>query len=182
MKRQHPTSAYLAAGLDLLERDGYGGLKLAPLCAELDVTSGAFYHNFNSWSDYTSVLITHWKNDQTTALIEVIEAEATPADQLQTLLDFTVQLRHRAEAAIRAWSSIDPEIGRVQASVDEARISAAQAVIAGFQAPETAGRLARAAYQALVGFQVLDGSQDVSVLETSLGLVIQETLTSTPPR
>ena len=179
MKRQHPGSAYLEAGLDLLERDGYGGLKLASLCAELGVTSGAFYHNFANWSAYKSALIEHWKNDQTTALIAVIEAESDPVEQLETLLAFTMGLRHRAESASRAWSNIDADVARVQEAVDEARIEAARAVISQYHPSPVAEGLARAAYQSLVGFQVLDRSSDASVLRSSLERIVREVLATT---
>lgn len=176
MKRQHPQSAYLGAGLDLLERDGYGGLKLSALCAELEITSGAFYHNFENWSEYTSALIDHWRHDHTTTLVGVIEEQAMPSEQLETLLKFTLHLRHRVEAAIRAWSTVDADVARVQAVVDKDRIDVAREVIARFRRPAPADRLARSAHQALVGFQVVDGSTDASALETSLRLVIREVL------
>ena len=69
--------AYLATGLDVLAELGFGGLKLAELCARLGVTTGSFYHYFSSWSSYTRELVEHWRQASTTRLIEQIRAIPT---------------------------------------------------------------------------------------------------------
>jgi AcrR family transcriptional regulator len=40
--------SYFETGLDVLSDLGYGGLKLAEVCNRLGVTTGSFYHYFQS--------------------------------------------------------------------------------------------------------------------------------------
>ncbi|MFJ2758986.1 TetR/AcrR family transcriptional regulator [Nocardioides sp. NPDC087217] len=113
--------SFYDAGLEILASDGYAGLKLAPLCAHLGVTTGSFYHRFDNWADFTGRLIAHWHQQRTTMLVNLVAAEPDPIHRLKMLHDVAMSLPHRAEAAIRAWSAIDPSVRAVQAAVDEER-------------------------------------------------------------
>jgi len=72
------------------------------------VTTGSFYHYFTGWSAYTTDLVAYWRQDRT---VRVIEAA----------IEVALSLPHNAEAAIRAWSSVDPDVLRVQNEVDRER-------------------------------------------------------------
>jgi AcrR family transcriptional regulator len=112
--------SYFETGLDVLSDSGYGGLKLAVVCHRLGVTTGSFYHYFPSWSAYTTDLLGHWLTVRNRGMA-VAYAEPDPRKRIDTLFENALVLPHGAEAAIRAWSSIDPEVHVVQAAVDRQR-------------------------------------------------------------
>ncbi|KQS00401.1 TetR family transcriptional regulator [Williamsia sp. Leaf354] len=116
--------AYLETGLGVLADQGYGGLKLAEVCRRLGVTSGSFYHFFANWGTYTGELITHWHTESTTLLVEGVRAQSDPRARIDALRAIGLSLPYRAEAAIRTWSSLDPEVRAVQQEVDAQRIAA----------------------------------------------------------
>jgi AcrR family transcriptional regulator len=113
--------SYFEAGLEILADRGFGGLKLAELCSRLGVTTGSFYHYFRGWNAYTKELLGYWRQDRTVRLIEVIRAQPDPRRRIQAIIDVALSLPHGAEAAIRAWSSVDAEVLDVQREVDQER-------------------------------------------------------------
>ena len=113
--------SYFEAGLDVLSDLGYGGLKLAEVCGRLGITTGSFYHYFPSWRAYTSELVAHWVEARTTQVVEAVRAEPDPRRRIDTLIQVGLTLPHGAEAAIRVWSSVDPQVYPVQAAVDQQR-------------------------------------------------------------
>lgn len=113
--------AYFDTGLAVLSDLGYGGLKLAAVCGRLGVTTGSFYHYFANWSAYTTGLIQHWQEALTLRLVEEVNAEPDPRRRLDALIQIGLGLPHGAEAAIRSWSSTDPDVRATQAEVDQQR-------------------------------------------------------------
>ena len=114
-------ATFFETGLEILAELGYGGLKLAEVCRRQGVTTGSFYHYFASWSAYTGDLITYWREDRTVRIIDAIRTEADPRRQVLAIIEVALSLPHNAEAAIRAWSYVDPDVARVQAEVDQER-------------------------------------------------------------
>jgi AcrR family transcriptional regulator len=113
--------AFFETGLEILSDLGFGGLKLAELCRRQRVTTGSFYHYFPGWSAYTRDLVDYWRQDRTVRLVEAIRAEADPRRRIEATIAVALTLPHGAEAAIRAWSSVDPDVLRVQTEVDRER-------------------------------------------------------------
>ena len=113
--------SYFETGLDVLSELGYGGLKLAEVCNRLGVTTGSFYHYFPNWATYTRELIAHWREARTLRVVEAIRADTDPHHRIESLTLEALALPYGAEAAIRAWSSVDPEVYSVQAVVDKLR-------------------------------------------------------------
>ena len=113
--------SYFDTGLDVLSDLGYGGLKLAEVCNRLGVTTGSFYHYFPNWSAYTRELIAHWRDARTQRVVEAIRADPDPHRRIETITVEALGLPHGAEAAIRVWSSLDPDVHAVQAHVDQLR-------------------------------------------------------------
>ncbi|KKW63652.1 TetR/AcrR family transcriptional regulator [Mycolicibacterium elephantis] len=112
---------YFDTGLDVLSDLGYGGLKLAEVCNRLGVTTGSFYHYFPNWAEYTKELVAHWRQDRTVRVIDAVRAEPDPRRRIDMLVQIGLGLPHGAEAAIRVWSAIDPEVHTVQTAVDQQR-------------------------------------------------------------
>jgi AcrR family transcriptional regulator len=113
--------SYFEAGLEILADRGFGGLKLAELCSRLGVTTGSFYHYFSGWNAYTRELLSYWRQDRTVRLVEVIRAQPDARRRIEATIDVALSLPHGAEAAIRAWSSVDAEVLDVQREVDQER-------------------------------------------------------------
>ena len=112
--------SYFETGLDVLSDVGYGGLKLAEVCNRLGVTTGSFYHYFPSWSAYTRALVNHWLQQRMDGMA-VAYAEPDARRRIDTIIKHAMALPHGAEAAIRVWSSIDPEVLTIQSTVDQRR-------------------------------------------------------------
>jgi AcrR family transcriptional regulator len=113
--------SYFETGLEILAELGFGALKLAELCRRMGVTTGSFYHYFTSWSAYTGDLIAYWRQDRTVRVIEAIRTQADPRRRIEAAIDVALSLPHNAEAAIRAWGAVDPDVFRVQTEVDRER-------------------------------------------------------------
>ena len=172
-------SRFFAAGMEILAEDGYGGLKLADLCLRVRVTSGSFYHHFDSWQDFTHQLVEHWRDERTLRLVELARAEVDPAERVELLLRFGVSLPHSAEAAIRVWSGLDPFVAEVQESVDRERLDVStQALEALTDDPNVASDLALAAFYLLVGFEQATGDRDARELERFLRMLQDRALTA----
>lgn len=164
--------AWFAAANELLAEQGYGGLKLAPLCKRLGVTTGSFYHSFDSWQDFTDALLDAWLQERTQQTVEVVSGTADPVERLLLLADAGSQLLHRTEAAIRVWSGVDERVGAIQRQVDEKRYEVVHAALLEIVAPELAGRYATWALSTLVGFEVLADDHDRDELLWSLHQVL----------
>jgi AcrR family transcriptional regulator len=162
-------SRFFVAGMDILAEEGCGGLKLAALCRRVGVTTGSFYHSFDSWHDFTRQLVQNWREERTLRATELARAEVDPAERVELLLRVGIGLPHSAEAAIRVWAGVDPEVGAVQELVDRERLDAATAALAELtDDPDEASDLARAAFYLVVGFEQANGNRDVRTLERFL--------------
>jgi AcrR family transcriptional regulator len=113
--------AYFETGLEVLADLGFGGLKLAEVCRRLGVTTGSFYHYFDNWSAYTHDLVRHWYAGATEGRVEKLRAEPDPRKRIDATIDVGLTLPHAADAAIRAWSSVDSQVREAQADVDRMR-------------------------------------------------------------
>lgn len=113
--------AYFETGLEVLSDLGYGGLKLAEVCNRLGVTTGSFYHYFANWAAYTAALVRHWQEALTVRLTDEVRAEPDPRRRIDALIQVGLALPHGAEAAIRSWSSTDPDVRAIQVEVDRQR-------------------------------------------------------------
>lgn len=146
--------AFFDIGLGVLSDLGYGGLKLAVVCQRLGVTTGSFYHYFASWSVYTRQLVAHWQEGMTVKVVQAVQAEPDPRRRLDTLVHAGLLLPHGADAAIRVWSAIDPEVRAVQAAVDRQRFDALYNIALEIrQNPRQASLFASCTVYLLVGYE-----------------------------
>jgi len=116
--------SYFEAGVEVLAELGYSGLKLAEVCRRLGVTTGSFYHYFPNWAAYTKEFIGHWVQARSIVISGVEELETDPRKRVDTLIRRALALPHRAEAAIRVWSALDPQVYEAQCTVDQQRFNA----------------------------------------------------------
>jgi AcrR family transcriptional regulator len=169
---------FFVAGMEILAEDGYGGLNLATVCRRVGVTSGSFYHHFDSWQDFARQFVEHWREEHTVRLVQLARAEEDPAERVELLLRYGVLLPHAAEAAIRTWSGIDPVVAAVQKSVDDERLDiCTEALGALMDDPDEASDVALTALYLLVGFQQTTGGRNDRDFERFLRLLQDRALT-----
>ncbi len=167
-------SSFFDAALEVLSEKGYGGLKQSELCQRLGLTTGAFYHNFDSWRDFTDQLLANWHEERTTQLANLARDEPDPLRRLDVLIGIALNLPHRAEAAIRVWSHIDDRVRQVQAAVDEDRFTViAEAMSFLIPDEKEAARFAKSGMYLLVGYEQSDGT-DPSGLEWALREMLED--------
>jgi len=149
-----PCAPWYAAAVDILAESGYGALKLAPLCRRVGVSTGPFYYVFGSWQQFTGQFLEHWHTVMTRDHVELARAQADALDRLQVLIDAAVGLPHSAEAAIRAWSTVDPRVTEVLRQVDAERLAIGQQAFAELLTDDEAARFATVGMDLLIGFQL----------------------------
>ncbi len=166
--------AYVETGLDILSDVGYGGLKLAEVCARLGVTSGSFYHYFSNWSTYTSELVDHWERASTARLAEWSRQERDPRRRLDEVIRNGLNLPHGAEAAIRTWAGLDPAVHAVQEAVDRQRHDIVRtAALEIVQNSRAAQVFADCAVYLLVGYEQSALPKDKAALEWVAGQLLE---------
>jgi AcrR family transcriptional regulator len=165
--------SYFEAGLEVLSDLGYGGLKLAEVCNRLGVTTGSFYHYFTGWPAYTKELVAHWMQRKTVQIIEAVRAEPDPRRRIDTLIEEGLSLPHGAEAAIRVWSSVDPEVYAIQAAVDQQRFDIMyESAFEILQNKRQAELFAAWGVYLLVGFEQATLARDTDALEWIAGQLL----------
>ncbi|HET6152599.1 MAG TPA: TetR/AcrR family transcriptional regulator [Marmoricola sp.] len=163
---------FFDAALEILATDGYGGLKLAAVCKRLKVTTGAFYHAFSSWNEFTVELLDTWRRERTTELADLSRSAADPVEQLQRLLVATLEFRHQAEAAIRVWAALDAEVAEVQQRVDAERYEVVVEAMTKLVGKKDASRYANWGVNILIGFEISTNEQVPVDLEWQLTQVL----------
>lgn len=156
---------FFDAAHDVLATEGYGALKQAAVCARVGVTTGAFYHSFHSWDDFTEALLANWREERTTAYAEHARSETDAIAQLRALSVAGVGLRHRSEGAIRIWAGVDERVAAAQRAVDEERFAV---LCDGFL--RLLGNRREAARYAAWGMNVLVGFEQMPYLQSTADL------------
>lgn len=129
MRRVVTRDDYFAAALDVLATQGHGALKIGSLCTAIGVTTGSFYHYFGSWDGFVEALLEHWEQEKTQRIFAIAAAQAEPLSRVRKIKKLALTLPHEAEAAIRAWSHVNPVVDRVQRRVDQERLDAVCTVV-----------------------------------------------------
>lgn len=158
--------AYFETGLDVLATAGYGALKLSEVCARLGVTTGSFYHFFKSWGSYSEQLLQHWFETRTLREVEAVRAEPDPQKRIDGLIAYGLALPHGAEAAIRTWSAVSPDVRSLQRKVDQMRFDVVyDAMLEILDEADSASHYASWAVFILVGYEQSTLPHDVQALE-----------------
>jgi len=169
MPRRLTQDDFFRGAEEILAKEGFHGLKQASLCAFLDVTTGSFYTHFASWQEFTSALLEQWQERRTNQLIDLADHEGDPIARLDLLRQRSTQLPHRAEAAIRVWSMIDPDVAKVQRNVDNRRLSVVRSAMKQlFSDSDLAEQHAHAGIYLLVGYESFEADSEVRYLDAAL--------------
>lgn len=169
-------AAWFDAAHDVLATEGYGGLKLSPLCRRLGVTTGSFYHSFTNWPAFTDELLRSWLDERTRQTVAIVNEHDDPVVRLRMLLAASTALLHRSEAAIRVWAGVDEKVGAIQREVDTGRYEVvldAMLALVGPERAEQAPRYATWAMSTLVGYEMLAATRGTEHLSWSLQQIVE---------
>lgn len=145
---------YFDAAIEILSTDDHGGLKQAPLCRHLSVTTGSFYNYFESWGQFKTEFLQHWLDRRTLQLVDAARLVHQSDQRLELLIEFACGLPHRAESAIRAWAHSDTEVRTVQKVVDDQRFEVVREAVTGLLGTDgDAENFARMGLFILYGYQ-----------------------------
>jgi len=113
---------YFDAAMELLASGGAASLKIAPLCKSLNVTSGSFYGYFGSMDGFVTEFLVFWERTQTERVAELTDVPTDLITRIRLVKTFGANLPHNAEAAIRGWAHVNPQVAEAQKTVDARRV------------------------------------------------------------
>jgi AcrR family transcriptional regulator len=145
---------YFESAMRILGNEGSSGLKIAPLCRSLNVTSGSFYGYFGSLDGFVGELMDYWEEQQTDRIVRLTQGLGDPTARIHAMKKLAAGLPHEAEAAIRSWAHTNPVVGEAQRRVDTRRVGALTTVLV-----PAVGSRAEAKRLAMMGITLLVGLQ-----------------------
>jgi AcrR family transcriptional regulator len=99
---------WLIGGQKLLKEDGLRALKLRRLAADLGVSTGSFYHHFNSFDAYQGLLAEFFSGEQIGEVLRATEKVTTPLGRIRALVEIVEAERlTELSLAMRAWAEGD---------------------------------------------------------------------------
>ena len=162
------------AAYEILATDGYGALKLAPLCKKLGVTTGSFYHSFDNWQDFTDALLDSWLHERTETTVEIARHAEDPVQRLLMLAQATFELLHRTEAAIRVWAGVDERVAIIQRKADEGRYQVVIEAMTQIVGPEQAEQFTVWGLSTLIGYEMISAEHGREHLLWSLQQILAD--------
>ncbi|HEY1829687.1 MAG TPA: TetR/AcrR family transcriptional regulator [Acidimicrobiales bacterium] len=170
--RRRSPQDFFDGAIEVLESDGFIALTAAGLCDRMGITRGSFYHHFASFDDFVDRLLGYWEERYTTTPVADVEATEGDDAKREQQLRFAQLLPHGAEAAIRAWSAVNPRVAAAQRQVDTSRReSTADQMRRHGLSDADATVFADLAVASLIGMEQLDRPADVDKLLQVLALV-----------
>jgi AcrR family transcriptional regulator len=118
--RRLAATDYFAEAILVLEESGFPGLTAAGLCGRLGATRGSFYHHFGSFDDFVDKFVVYWEERYSRDLIAQSESPDLWS-QVDIQAELAIGLPHAAEAALRAWATLNPRVAEAQRRVDQLR-------------------------------------------------------------
>lgn len=151
-----PVSAqeWVAAGLELLRREGEDALTIQRLCERLGRTKGSFYHHFADVTAFHEALLDAWEERLTNAVIGAASGEADPAAFARVLAAAARRIDVRLELSVRSWALRSELAQRRVQRVDERRLAVLSRTWAA-QTSEGAPDYATVEYCAFLGVLLL---------------------------
>ena len=119
---RHRPGDYFDVALQVLEESGFPALTASALCDRMGITRGSFYHHFESFDAFVDGLLEHWEQTYSRDLISLTADVPDLVDKLRRQAELAISLPHGAEAALRAWGTINSHVAEAQRRVDVLRI------------------------------------------------------------
>lgn len=118
---------WVAAGLEVLVKDGLNAVKALPLANGLGVTTGSFYWHFKNRDALLDAMLDAWEQTNTLAIVNAVNTPGTVVDKFIALsrewlgwADFDPDL----DMAVREWGRRDPAVLKRLKAADERRVAA----------------------------------------------------------
>ena len=107
--------------LTRLRRDGFAALKADVLARKLGVSRGSFYWHFADLGAFHALVIAHWREMATEAIIADVGRFASPEQRLGALLRRAFGHAGVLEIRMRTWAENNAEAARALADIDRRR-------------------------------------------------------------
>ena len=106
---------WLRGAMEMLRRQGIGGVRVLPLAKILRVSRGSFYWHFKDLQDLRDSMLDWWDREMTDSVIEFANATGgSPKKRLMAVgEDVLTSDRNRYESAIRSWAEGDKKAAKV---------------------------------------------------------------------
>jgi AcrR family transcriptional regulator len=114
---------WVAAGLELLRREGEDALTIQRLCERLHRTKGSFYHHFADVTAFHEALLNAWEEQLTTAVIGAASGEADPSAFARLLAAAARRIDVRLELSVRSWALRSEHARQRVRRVDDRRLA-----------------------------------------------------------
>jgi AcrR family transcriptional regulator len=110
---------WILAGQELLREGGIGAVKLTPLLARLEVTSGSFYHHFRDFPEYRQALADYYGGENVARVTAIVAQVEDPAERLRTFRRLALEWDiGRLDSAMRVWATSDERARAAVARLD----------------------------------------------------------------
>ncbi|WP_157007279.1 TetR/AcrR family transcriptional regulator [Agromyces laixinhei] len=141
---------WLDEGVDVLAKEGVGGVRIDRIAERLGLSKGSFHHHFAGAGGYKVALLGHLEELLTAPMREAGGHAGGEGDARGILGRLTSLLgepdadlyRPRLEIALRAWALTDADAAETQARIDSARLAALRRVWSTVTEDEEQARLA----------------------------------------
>lgn len=112
---------WTSKALDLLMTEGVHAIKIARLCAELEVTKGSFYWHFSDLDGLMKAIATRWCTLTRETLGKLAELDdLPPVDRLRAMSNRLIDDQSWAvERALREWARTDEQVAAAVAESDQ---------------------------------------------------------------
>jgi AcrR family transcriptional regulator len=167
---------WIQAGLQLLIDGGISSVKLVTLTRRLGVTSGSFYHHFDSHRDFLAALADFYGDGNMERILVALEPVQDPANRIRRIRTLAEEWDvARLDSAMRVWGTSDERARAAVAQLDDRLIELLRSAFTelGFSDNEARVR-SLFAYAAGVGQPFLFGRPaDSDDAATALELLLQ---------
>ena len=114
MKQRVSKNQWLEMGLELLEREGIGAVRVDRLARELGTSRSGFYWHFKDRSELYRDMLEYWAHEDTEVVANNPELQhGSPKGRLRKTMEMI--LEHdltRYDLAIRGWAKTDPKVAK----------------------------------------------------------------------
>jgi AcrR family transcriptional regulator len=146
---------WIRAGQQLLREGGIGSVKVRDLARTLGVTTGSFYHHFDSFDAYLTGLTTQFADDS--EQLQQRLADLPPTERIRALL--TIRTRADVPAldrAMRVWAATDERARAALARLDGVLLTLIETAFLDLDLDPAEARMrARTAYAAGIGLGMM---------------------------
>jgi AcrR family transcriptional regulator len=115
---------WTAAALSALAEGGVSAVAVERIAARLKTTKGSAYWHFPNREALLEATLQRWEREYTEAVIELVEAEATPMERLRRLFSTVLNSEHPAHVELALLASADePVVASALRRVTERRLT-----------------------------------------------------------